>query len=91
MTLIQRIEACKQMAIELKEVTPDVFSVDFCIKDQSIKDIEDAAKHYEAKLDGAHERLQFGLSEIGKYFISVRSVPCEITKTIEYKPKEIAA
>jgi hypothetical protein len=82
MTLIERIETYRQMAKEMKQVTADVASVDFTINGQSIQDIQEAAKHYEKDLDESLGCLRLCVSEQG-FFVVVRSVPCQIRKTVE--------
>lgn len=91
MTLIEKIELYRQMSKEFKEVTKDIRCVEYEINDQSIQEVEEAAKHYGKDLDVSLGCLRLALIEHGVFFVCIRSVPCEAIKTIEYKPLQAVA
>lgn len=94
MNLIERIETYKQMAKEMKEITPEVSSVTFRLNEVSIEDMQMLSAHYGKPLEkGMTRRLLIHLLDYLAYSIFIYSVECEIKSTIEYIPvqqKEVA-
>ena len=92
MKLLQKIEAYKTMATEMKVQFPELDCINFRITDVSISEVEKVATQYELTIEESLNRcLRLHVQDYSTYSIFIYSVPCEIKKTLEYRNLQPAA